>query len=269
MNKKSAWILAGVLLFSLVFAGVVNAQQKLIRPGNASIRFDDEIDDEGVCTGEVIHPVLADLAGQYGIDYEELLSYFCEKGFGVGEIKHALVTAELENVEIDYQGLLDWAYTDEMGWGEIWQELGLIGMGRFGSLEENASENSLVCSGERVHPVLAHLAEEYSLDYEMLLPYFCEEGFGIGELRHALKTAQGGDIEETWMDLLEAREGEDDIEKTGWGVIWRNLGLIGKEKHGKARIWPDILEEFPENIVNDKGNNKPEGHPGRGKGLNK
>lgn len=269
MNKRRVLILVGVFLFSLTLVGVVNAQKKSIDPANASITLNEEIDDELVCSGEIIHPALEDLSEQYDVDYEELLPYFCEKELGIGDIKHALMTATREDVEMDYQQLLDWVYTDGMSWGEIWQQLGLIGMGEFESHDEVAGETSLVCSGDWMHPVLNRLAEDFNVAYETLLTYFCEEGYGIGELIHALKSAQDEDVEESWMDLLEARDGDEDTKKNGWGVIWQNLGLIGKDKHGKDRIWPDFMKAFQERIENNIGKNKPEGHPGRGKGLGK
>ena len=90
--------------------------------------MDDDMDgkeDSAVCSGEVIHPTLDGYATAFGVEYDDLLGYFCEQKLGVGEIKHALETAELEEVEMTWQELLDWRLSDS--WGTIWQELGLIG----------------------------------------------------------------------------------------------------------------------------------------------
>jgi len=60
------------------------------------------------------------------------------------------------------------------------------------------------------------------------------------------------DVDMTWDELLEASR------SAGWGEIWQELGLIGKDKEDN-----DNPEGGPEN----KG--KPENHPGKGKGLDK
>jgi len=150
--------------------------------------------------------------------------------------------------------------------------LGLIGPGEFGpgddeddDQDDEEGENGLspVCSGEMDHPVLLRLAEEYDVDYETLLAYFCMDGFGIGEIKNALKVGAMEDIDKTWEDLLGEREDEENDQKTGWGLIWQRLGLIGNDKMEDE---PEEIENQFEN-KNDKG--KPENHPGKGKGLDK
>jgi hypothetical protein len=111
-------------------------------------------------------------------------------------------------------------------------------------------DDSAICSGEIIQPALEGLASTFGVSYEELLPYFCE-GFGVGEIKLALETAEK-DVDMTWDELLEARR------SAGWGEIWQELGLIGKDKEDN-----DNPEGGPEN----KG--KPENHPGKGKGLDK
>jgi len=94
-------------------------------------------------------------------------------------------------------------------------------------MDDDNMEDSAVCSGALIHPALEGLAMEYVVEYETLLPYFCEQHFGIGEIEHALKTAEMEDVEMTWVELLEMRSSDDD--ENGWGEIWQELGLIGKD----------------------------------------
>jgi len=289
MNKKFFKILTGVLLISLTFAGIVSAQEAPDEPIAMFVEVEDDPEDEAVCSGDAVHPVLSSLAEDYEVEYSDLLIYFCEQEIGVGEIEHALATAALEEVEETYDVLLSWFYEDGMEWGEIWQMLGLIGSGEFDPDEDDDEGEddpedefdgdktlSEVCSGEMEHPVLIRMAEEFGVDYESLLPYFCEDHFGIGEIKHALETGEDEAVEKTWEELLVERDGEeDDKGKSGWGEIWQKLGLIGKNKDEQGSKTPeldannDVLEQL-ENMNSDKANKgKPENHPGRGKGLNK
>ncbi|MBW6467288.1 MAG: hypothetical protein K0B06_12345 [Brevefilum sp.] len=139
MKKKLIIILYAVLLVSLVAVGSVYAQDIPGFRREVQHRYEHteqlgECDQEceQVCSGEMLHPVLTSLAEAYEVDYEDLLEYFCDFGFGVGEIRLALVTAERVDGVL-YTDLLEWRYAEGMkdvGWGRIWQELGLIGRGR-------------------------------------------------------------------------------------------------------------------------------------------
>jgi len=290
MNNKFFKILTGVLLISLTFAGIVSAQEAPDEPIAMFVEVEDDPEDEAVCSGEALHPVLSSLVGDYGVAYDDLLVYFCEQEIGIGEIEHALATADLDEVEETYDVLLSWFYDDGMEWGEIWQMLGLIGSGEFDPDEDDDDEGaddpedefdddktlSEVCSGEMEHPVLIRMAEDFGVDYESLLPYFCEDHFGIGEIKHALETGEDEAVEKTWEELLGERDGEeDDKGKSGWGEIWQKLGLIGKNKDEQETETPeldannDVLEQLFNSNLDKAKKEKPENHPGRGKGLNK
>lgn len=97
---------------------------------------DDSMEDSAVCSGELIHPALEDLAMEYDVDYEELVTYFCDYHLGVGEIKLALETAEDEALDMSWDQILEMRLggdedeKKDFGWGQIWQELGLIGQGK-------------------------------------------------------------------------------------------------------------------------------------------
>jgi len=282
--------LTGVLLISLAFAGIVSAQEAPNEPIAMFVEVEEDLEDGAVCSNEAIHPVLSALAEDYQVEYDDLLFYFCEQEIGVGEIEHALATAALEEVEETYDVLLSWFYEDGMEWGEIWQTLGLIGSDDFDPDEDDGDEGeddpedefdddktlSEVCSGEMDHPVLLRMAEEFGVDYELLLPYFCDDNLGIGEIKHALETEENEAVDKTWEELLGERDGEeDDKGKSGWGEIWQKLGLIGKNKDEQGSDTPEldanteVLEQI-ENKNSDKAKKEnPENHPGRGKGLDK
>ncbi len=133
-------------------------------------------------------------------------------------------------------------------------------------MDDDNMEDSAVCSGELIHPALESLAMEYDVDYESLLPYFCEQHFGIGEIEHALSTAENEDVEMTWVELLEMRS-SDDEDDYGWGEIWQELGLIGKDadKHEDDEPQGFVNQNKEKNAEkekqdkkNDKGkNNRP------------
>jgi hypothetical protein len=73
---------------------------------------------------DIVHPVGYGIAERYDVDYEEVMTWFCEENMGFGQIMLALQTAD--GYEETYDELLDRRIAGE-GWGEIWQDLGLIG----------------------------------------------------------------------------------------------------------------------------------------------
>ena len=275
MKKHLVIILIGVLIVGLGFASVVSAQgrqtaarEMYMVSEESNLNGDDNFGL--ICSGEIIHPVLMNLEDSYGVNYEDLLPYFCEYRFGVGEIRLALRTAEREGVELEFDEILELRLEngmEQIGWGLIWQELGLIGRGRQNNESENQNDDlngGVVCAGEMEHPVLLRLAETFDVEYDELELYFCEYGFGIGEIRHALNTAENEAVDETYDEILEMRL-EDGTKEVGWGQIWQDLGLIGSERNDRG-----------EEMGQEGRNNKPEvppglggPHPGRGRGPNK
>ncbi len=280
MNNKFFKILTGVLLISLTFAGIVSAQEAPDEPIAMFEEVEDDPEDEAVCSGDAVHPVLSSLAEDYDVEYDDLLVYFCKKEIGIGEIEHALATAALDEVEETYDVLLFWFYDDGMDWGEIWQTLGLIGSGEFDPDPDEDDDDegeddpedefdddktlSEVCSGEMEHPVLLRMAEEFGVAYESIKSYFCEDNFGIGEIKHALETGENEAVDKTWEELLGERDGEEeDKGKSGWGEIWQELGLIGKDKNENGETL-EIQEQEQQKVKTNNG--KSADNPGKGKG---
>ncbi len=88
--------------------------------------------------------------------------------------------------------------------------------------EEEGNEDELICSYEMTHPVLKRLAEHYEVTYEDLVDYFCEYDLGVGDIKHALATAEIVDDEAvTYETLLQMY-----IDGMEWGEIWKEYDLI-------------------------------------------
>lgn len=81
-----------------------------------------------------------------------------------------------------------------------------------------------VCTGTRVHPVLAGLAVRFHVDYELVVHYFCDLKMGVGEITLAFVTVQRLEGEMKLDDILVLRINNG----LGWGEIWRSLGLTEK-----------------------------------------
>lgn len=116
---------------------------------------DEDVDDEDVddeddtinffCESDLFeHPVAASIAGQYEVEYEDVMTWFCDDELGLGQIALALHTARILENAADAAEDGDVADDPEdtapltaeellamrlegMGWGEIWHELGYNG----------------------------------------------------------------------------------------------------------------------------------------------
>lgn len=90
--------------------------------------------------------------------------------------------------------------------------------------DEDAKTGFYCIQSEVQHPFGARLAERYGVDYEAIQEWFCD-GLGWGQIMLALHTAElkGDDVD--FSTYLERRQ-----EGEGWGRIWKDLKLIGKDK---------------------------------------
>lgn len=110
------------------------------------------------------------------------------------------------------------------------------------------------------HPVGNRIAELFDVAYEDVMAWFCVDEMGFGQIMLALKTAQVAD--EDAGDLLARRaDGE------GWGVIWQDLGFIGRgrTKHADAEDAAASSSENAEAPEDNRG--RPEA-PGASKDKN-
>lgn len=118
----------------------------------------------------------------------------------------------------------------------IAESIKLLGKGndKDGSDEDQAEAgkgNSAYCADgkqEKPHPLAARLAERYGVTEAWVMEYFCD-GYGMGQIMLALKTGEIEGIEADPESLLSER-----AKGVGWGVIWKDLGLIGSEKDGDS-----------------------------------
>ncbi len=85
---------------------------------------------------------------------------------------------------------------------------------------EQDGDESDPCVGADPHPVGQSLADTYGLDYKTIMGWFCNDGFGFGEIVHALETSEATDLSPQQVLDLRAEQ--------GWGQIWQELGLKGK-----------------------------------------
>ena len=74
---------------------------------------EEQGEEAGACVGADPHPVGQSLADSYGADYEQVMEWFCEGGYGFGEIMLALKTSEqmeecpLEDEDCSPEALLE------------------------------------------------------------------------------------------------------------------------------------------------------------------
>jgi hypothetical protein len=220
------------------------------------VRAGAELDDpELSCTGVLTHPVAAKLADSYGLDYEQVMAWFCEHSFGLGEIKLALETTEVlsgtEWADLSATDLLS-ERLESKGWGQIWQEYGLIGRGNGddsddpGEGEEDLDDTTGYYCDEaaaRRHPVALRLSETYTdtlaVPYDQIMGWFCDSNFGLGEIKLAMEASKA--IQENGLpedsDLLPADMTPEYLlglrAETGWGEVWHDLGFLGKPSKDK------------------------------------
>ena len=143
---------------------------------------------------------------------------------------------------------------------------------------ETPLEDNPVCDGTREHPILAALASRFEVPYEELVDYYCSYDMGIGEIALALTTIQQTEGTVDLPTLLAQRTDED----LGWGEIWQNLGLIGRDHGGlglgllkkdqeRNRVQDQITNEGEddaiqnEEMLRDKNENPSNSAPGQEK----
>jgi len=131
------------------------------------------------------------------------------------------------------------------GEGSTWiaETIKLVGNGKdkANKNEENPEgfkTNSAYCADgkqEKPHPLAPKIAERFGVSEEVVMGHFCE-GFSIGAIMLAIKTSQLDNVTATLDELLASRAGG-----TPWGLIWKELHLIGSEKDGHSP--PGLLKK--------------------------
>ena len=103
---------------------------------------------------------------------------------------------------------------------------------------EGTRDNSAFCTEgkqDKPHPLAPKLAERYGVDEAWVMDTFCD-GYSIGAIMLALRTSQLDGITATPDELLQGRS-----DGKGWGVLWKDLGVIGNEKEGHSP--PGLLKK--------------------------
>lgn len=97
---------------------------------------------------------------------------------------------------------------------------------------------------ETVHPLALLIEEKYGTNSSFVMEHVCD-GVGFGSVMLAIKMGGGNAV-----GMLEQRKAGQ-----GWGQIWKEMGLIGK----------DAIEKAPPGLLK-KGDDHPGGGPPEGKG---
>jgi len=125
------------------------------------------------------------------------------------------------------------------GEGGTWiaESIKLVGNGNAKNDDDEKTEgfkdNSAFCAdGKQVkpHPLAPKIAERFGVSEEMVMGYFCD-GYSIGAIMLAIKTSQMEGVTASTGDLLADRAAGN-----GWGLIWKELKLIGSEKNGQSPL---------------------------------
>ncbi len=105
--------------------------------------------------------------------------------------------------------------------------------------EETATEeeDAEYCVGADPHPAAQRLAETYGVTYEEIMGWFCNEGYGLGEIEHALQTSAA-----TGLSIQEVFALKTDL--GGWGEVWQRLSLIGSSDDDSEEFTEEEEEEL-------------------------
>jgi hypothetical protein len=106
--------------------------------------------------------------------------------------------------------------------------------------------------------VAQSLADAYDVPIEEIMTWFCE-GYGFGEIVHALQTSEETDFSPEELLTLKTELG-------GWGQVWQELGLIGHTaKPDDAYDGPegDTPANSPRGAKEPAGPKKDKPEPGR------
>ena len=106
---------------------------------------------------------------------------------------------------------------------------------------EGKKLNAAFCNAEKKdipHPLAVTLAADYGVEESWVMEHYCN-GQSMGEIRLALKTSTMEGAEVDADTLLEMRE------ESGWGQIWQELGLKGKDKEKTNNGNPKDKDKVP------------------------
>jgi hypothetical protein len=146
------------------------------------------------CTGSNPHPTGQKLAQRYGVPYEEIMGWFCQR-FGFGEIDLAYGLNLQSGVPVaDIFAMR----STGLGWGQIKAQLKNVTPTPIPTItptltatltttvtveptETPVPLEATTCTGANPHPTGQTLANRYGVSYEVIMSWFCQ-GFGFGEI---------------------------------------------------------------------------------------
>lgn len=255
--KKKTYLLTSLLLIATLvlsgFTSTVALAEDL--PEEDELEFEgivEEVFEDGSFTFLTEDDILITVGpiedGSFQLTVgDEVFTILVEEGFEFGEIN--------EGDEFEIEAKLNEDDEWELYKHEIKEQ----------EREREREEDGYFCSeGAEDHPVALAIAETYGVDYETVIGMFCagegEEGSartGFGNIMLAFHTAEatGGDA----LEILSMKE-----DGTGWGQIWQDMGLIGKdrEKPDKPGKPEDVGNGKPEDKGKPDDAGKPE-NPGK------
>ncbi|HSV85873.1 MAG TPA: hypothetical protein VLH85_04820 [Levilinea sp.] len=216
MIKRFAFTLIALLLvFSVVTPSL--AQSNSVEESPATTPF---------CVEGKFHPGIARLAWTFNLTYQEVAKWFC-MGFDLGDIREALRDALRNGTTVEQE-------LDEPICDPLTEECDPEDGEETDEPEDVDDKHvSVYCQNEEMrHPTAARFAELYEVSYTQIMEWFCE-GFGFGQIKHALNTARHTEGDpQTYLDARSAGQ--------GWGEIWKETGK-------PARVHPVFGENWKEN----------------------
>jgi len=167
------------------------------------------------CTGADPHPTGQKLALRYGVPYEEIMGWFCQR-FGFGEIDLAYSLSQGSGIPV--MDIFDLRRSG-LGWGDIKRRVFFLDtptptvtmtatptMSGTATITPTPTPTGTVtatptgqqyCTGANPHPTGTRLAHRWGTTYDDIMGWFCR-GFGFGEinLAYSLSRQHGVPVDE-------------------------------------------------------------------------
>jgi hypothetical protein len=141
------------------------------------------------CTGADPHPTGQKLSQRYGVPYEEIMGWFCQR-FGFGEIDLAYSLKQATGIPVANIFALR---RSGLGWGEIKRQVYLLPTTTVTptlttTMTDTPTpdgtptpQDDQYCTGANPHPTGQKLALRYGVSYGEIMDWFCQ-GYGFGEI---------------------------------------------------------------------------------------
>ncbi len=224
-----AAVIAAIVLALVVGTGGVIYAADAAGPGDPLYGIDQAVESARLGLThrpEAVMELLISLADERLLEAEELAAEQDEANLGVAledygatvsSLAQTLGTVEdADNAALT--ALLDSTFSNhERRLARILGPAVAADEGEEAEEEEGGAE---YCVGADPHPTAQRLAETYDVPYEDIMGWFCQDGFGMGEIEHALQTAAATGMSAGEVLGLKTQLG-------GWGEVWQELGLIG------------------------------------------